>query len=80
MASVVIRAESAGGHYLYSEIVDAATLPNARAKARRKLAHWDANQIVQKARLDNYEYWIVVEERDIEAWRISHAAKSSGRL
>lgn len=75
MASVVIRAESAGANYLYSEIVDASTLPNARAKARRLLTHWDANQIVQKSRLDNYEYWIVVEERDVEAWRFSHARK-----
>lgn len=77
MASVVIRAESAGANYLYSEIVDASTLPNARAKARRKLAHWDANQIVQKAKLDNYEYWVVVEERDVDAWRVSHAKKGS---
>lgn len=77
MASVVIRAESAGANYLYSEIVDASTLSNARAKARRKLARWDANQIVQKSRLESYEYWTVVEERDIEAWRVSHAQKGA---
>jgi hypothetical protein len=69
MASIVIRAESAGANYLYSEIVDASTLASARAKARRRLAHWDANTIVAKSRVDSYEYWTVVESAQVETWR-----------
>lgn len=81
MATVIVRLQNAAGELIdpnFSEFFDAKTLRTARVHAK-KFCERSGLSVAAKSRLDNYEYWNALTERE-ERMRQAHIADSGGSL